>query len=568
MGIPDASPGGDSRRKDFIREIVAADVKAGKNGGRVHTRWPPEPNAYIHIGHAKAININFGIARDFAGQCNLRFDDTNPTREEQEFVDAIKEDIRWLGFDWHDREYYASDYFDQLYEWAELLIRKSKAYVCDLSAEQVSATRGTLNEPGINSPYRDRPADENLDLFRRMKAGEFPEGSRTLRAKIDMSHPNMNMRDPVMYRILFANHHRTGDSWCIYPTYDWAHGQCDSIEGITHSLCSIEFENHRPLYDWFLEELGVHHPQQIEFARLNMTYTVMSKRLIKQLVDDGIVSGYDDPRLPTIRGLRRRGCTPGAIREFCEIIGVARQDSTVDVQLFEHVLRQDLNVHAPRRMAVLDPVRLVIDNYPEGAVEYLDAVNNPEDESAGTRKVPFSRVLYIDRDDFRQEPVPKYWRLFPGNEVRLRYAYFVTCTGCRRDADGNITEVHCTYDPETRGGDAPDGRRVKSTLHWVSAAEAIQAEVRLYDHLFLTGNPMETENGREWKENINPDSLKITKNAQVEPSLAQVEAPWHCQFERTGYFCTDRDSRPGRPVFNRTVTLRDTWARIQKRRGK
>jgi len=555
-------------RSDFLREIIKADVAAGKNGGRVHTRWPPEPNAYIHIGHAKAININFGIARDFGGKCNLRFDDTNPIREEQEFVDAIKEDIRWLGFDWEDREYYASDYFDQLYEWAVDLIKKGKAYVCDLSAEEVSQTRGTLTEAGRESPWRNRSVEENLDLFARMKAGEFPDGSRTLRAKIDMAHPNMNMRDPVMYRILHATHHRTGDKWCIYPTYDWAHGQSDSIEGITHSLCSIEFENHRPLYDWFLDALGVHHPRQIEFARLNMTYTVMSKRRLIELVEEGIVAGFDDPRLPTLRGMRRRGYTPEAIRKFCDVIGVAKQDSTVDVQLLEHVLRQDLNKRVERRMAVIDPVRLVIDNYPQDKVEYLEAINNPEDESAGTREVPFSKVLYIEREDFREKPPRKYWRLFPGNEVRLRYAYLVKCTGCVKDEDGRVTEVHCTYDPETRGGDAPDGRKVKSTLHWVSAAEAVEAEVRLYDHLFSVEDPMTPPEGGDWKDNVNPDSLKIVADAKVEPSLAEVEPEWKCQFERIGYFCVDPDSRPGRPVFNRTVSLRDTWAKIRKRQHK
>jgi len=555
-------------RSDFLREIIKADVAAGKNGGRVHTRWPPEPNAYIHIGHAKAININFGIARDFGGKCNLRFDDTNPIREEQEFVDAIKEDIRWLGFDWEDREYYASDYFDQLYEWAVDLIKKGKAYVCDLSAEEVSQTRGTLTEAGRESPWRNRSVEENLDLFARMKAGEFPDGSRTLRAKIDMAHPNMNMRDPVMYRILHATHHRTGDKWCIYPTYDWAHGQSDSIEGITHSLCSIEFENHRPLYDWFLDALGVHHPRQIEFARLNMTYTVMSKRRLIELVEEGIVAGFDDPRLPTLRGMRRRGYTPEAIRKFCDVIGVAKQDSTVDVQLLEHVLRQDLNKRVERRMAVIDPVRLVIDNYPQDKVEYLEAINNPEDESASTREVPFSKVLYIEREDFREKPPRKYWRLFPGNEVRLRYAYLVKCTGCVKDEDGRVTEVHCTYDPETRGGDAPDGRKVKSTLHWVSAAEAVEAEVRLYDHLFSVEDPMTPPEGGDWKDNVNPDSLKIVADAKVEPSLAEVEPEWKCQFERIGYFCVDPDSRPGRPVFNRTVSLRDTWAKIRKRQHK
>ncbi|MCD6404556.1 MAG: glutamine--tRNA ligase/YqeY domain fusion protein [Planctomycetes bacterium] len=551
-------------RSDFIREIIKRDVADGKNGGKVATRWPPEPNAYIHIGHAKAININFGIAEEFSGKCNLRFDDTNPTREEQEFVDAIKQDIRWLGFDWEEREYYASDYFDRLYEWAVELIKKGKAYVCDLSAEEVSKTRGTLTTPGTHSPYRNRPVDENLDLLERMRAGEFPDGSRTLRAKIDMVHPNMNMRDPVMYRILRATHHRTGDKWCIYPTYDWAHGQSDSIEGITHSLCSIEFENHRPLYNWFLDELGVHHPRQIEFARLNITYTVLSKRRLVELVNGGHVEGYDDPRLPTLAGLRRRGYTPEVIREFLALIGVDKTDSTVDVQLLEHCLRRNLNLRSPRRMGVLRPVRLVIDNYPEGRVEEMEAVNNPEDASAGTRAVPFSKVLYIERDDFREVPPPKYWRLAPGREVRLRYAYFVTCTGVVKDDAGNVVEVHCTYDPATKGGDAPDGRKVKATLHWVSAEHALQAEVRLYDHLFIKKDPTDYPEGADWTANLNPKSLEVITNARVEESLADAAVGSRWQFERLGYFCVDPDSRPGALVFNRTVTLRDTWAKIQK----
>ncbi|MHC4714355.1 MAG: glutamine--tRNA ligase/YqeY domain fusion protein [Planctomycetota bacterium] len=559
---------GKTPRGDFIREIVARDVAEGRNGGRVQTRWPPEPNAYIHIGHAKAININFGTAEEFGGKCSLRFDDTNPTKEEQEFVDAIKRDIRWLGFDWEDREYYASDYFEQLYEWGEALINKGKAYVCDLSAEEVSRTRGTLTAPGENSPYRDRGVEENLDLFRRMRAGEFPDGARTLRAKIDMAHPNMNMRDPVMYRILRATHHRTGDEWCIYPTYDWAHGQSDSIEGVTHSLCSIEFENHRPLYDWFLEALGVPHPRQIEFARLNITRTVLSKRRLLELVNGGFIEGFDDPRLPTLSGLRRRGYTPEAIREFCRTIGVAKQPSTVDIQLLEHVLRRDLNKRCERRMAVLNPIRLVIDNYPEGQVEQLEAVNNPEDESAGKRGVPFSKVLYVERDDFREEPPPKYWRLFPGNEVRLRYAYFVKCTGCVKDDEGNVTEVHCTYDPATRGGDSPDGRKVKSTLHWVSAEQSATAEVRLYDYLFTKDNPLDRPEGSDWKTNVNPASLEIVTDARIEPSLADALPGSLWQFERLGYFCVDPDTGPGHPVFDRTVTLRDTWARIQKARAK
>ncbi len=551
-------------RSDFIREIIRRDVAEGKNGGKVITRWPPEPNAYIHIGHAKAININFGIAEEFSGKCNLRFDDTNPTREEQEFVDAIKQDIRWLGFDWEEREYYASDYFDRLYEWAIELVKKGKAYVCDLSAEDVRRTRGTLTTPGTDSPYRNRRVEENLDLLERMRAGEFPDGSRTLRAKIDMAHPNMNMRDPVMYRILHATHHRTGDKWCIYPTYDWAHGQSDSIEGITHSLCSIEFENHRPLYDWFLDELGVHHPRQIEFARLNITYTVLSKRRLVELVNGGHVEGYDDPRLPTLAGLRRRGYTPEVIREFLALIGVDKTDSIVDVQLLEHCVRRNLNLHSHRRMGVLRPVRLVIDNYPEGLVEKMQAVNNPEDASAGTRTVPFSKVLYIERDDFREVPPPKYWRLAPGREVRLRYAYFVTCTGVVKDDAGNVVEIHCTYDPKTKGGDAPDGRKVKATLHWVSAEHALQAEVRLYDHLFIKEDPTDYPEGADWTANLNPKSLEVITDARVEPSLADAAIGSRWQFERLGYFCVDPDSRPGALVFNRTVTLRDTWAKIQK----
>jgi len=551
-------------RSDFIREIIRRDVAEGKNGGKVITRWPPEPNAYIHIGHAKAININFGIAEEFSGKCNLRFDDTNPAREEQEFVDAIKQDIRWLGFDWEEREYYASDYFDRLYEWAIELVKKGKAYVCDLSAEDVRRTRGTLTTPGTDSPYRNRRVEENLDLLERMRAGEFPDGSRTLRAKIDMAHPNMNMRDPVMYRILHATHHRTGDKWCIYPTYDWAHGQSDSIEGITHSLCSIEFENHRPLYDWFLDELGVHHPRQIEFARLSITYTVLSKRRLVELVNGGHVEGYDDPRLPTLAGLRRRGYTPEVIREFLALIGVDKTDSIVDVQLLEHCVRRNLNLHSHRRMGVLRPVRLVIDNYPEGLVEKMQAVNNPEDASAGTRTVPFSKVLYIERDDFREVPPPKYWRLAPGREVRLRYAYFVTCTGVVKDDAGNVVEIRCTYDPKTKGGDAPDGRKVKATLHWVSAEHALQAEVRLYDHLFIKEDPTDYPEGADWTANLNPKSLEVITDARVEPSLADAAVGSRWQFERLGYFCVDPDSRPGALVFNRTVTLRDTWAKIQK----
>jgi len=553
---------------DFVREIVAKDMAAGKNGGRVHTRFPPEPNGYLHIGHAKSINLNSGIAQEFGGKFNLRYDDTNPTKEEQEYVDSQREDMRWLGADWQDREFYASDYFDRLYEWAVALVRKGKAYVCDLSADEVSATRGSLTEPGKESPYRNRGIEENLDLFERMRAGEFPDGSKTLRAKIDMAHPNMNMRDPVMYRILRATHHRTGDKWCIYPTYDWAHGQCDSIEGITHSICTLEFENHRPLYDWFLDELGVFHPQQIEFARLNITYTLLSKRRLLELVGEGHVRGWDDPRMPTICGIRRRGYTPEAMRNFCRVIGVNKYESTVDMQLLEHCVREDLNRRSPRAMAVLRPLRLVIDNYPDGQVEWMEAINNPEDESAGTRKVPFSKVLYIEEDDFREAPPPKYWRLFPGNEVRLRYAYFVKCTGVVKDpGTGEVVEVHCTYDPATRGGDAPDKRKVKSTLHWVSAAHAIKAEVRLYDYLFTKENPYDYPEGTDWKVNLNPNSLEVITNAQVEPGLAEAAAGSRWQFERLGYFAADPDTKPGALVFNRTVTLKDTWAKIEKKQG-
>jgi len=560
---------GNAAPTDFIREIVAEDVRTGKFGGRVWTRWPPEPNAYLHIGHAKAICIDFGIAQEFGGKCNLRFDDTNPVKEEQEYVDAQKEDIRWLGWDWEDREYYASDYFEQLYEFAIILIKKGKAYVCDLSAEEVSATRGTLTAPGKENRWRNRSVEENLGLFARMRAGEFPDGARTLRARIDMAHPNMNMRDPVMYRILHATHHQTGDKWCIYPMYDWAHGQCDSIEKITHSLCSLEYENHRPLYDWFIEQLGIWHPRQIEFARLNLTYTVLSKRRLLEIVKGGHVRGWDDPRMPTICGFRRKGYTAESIRNFVRIIGVNKYESTVDIQLLEHCLREDLNKRAPRVMGVLRPLKLVIDNYPEGKSEEMDAVNNPEDPSAGTRKAPFSKVLYIEEDDFREVPPPKYFRLSPGQEVRLRYAYFVKCAGVVKDpGTGKAVEVHCTYDPATRGGDAPDGRRVKATIHWVSAAHAKTAEVRLYDHLFTKEDPTDVADGVDWLANLNPKSLEVIKDARIEPSLADAAAGSRYQFERIGYFCVDPDSKPGAPVFNRTVTLKDTWARIEKKQGK
>jgi len=559
-----AGPGGSGGAVDFIREIINEHNQTGRFGGRVHTRFPPEPNGYLHIGHAKSICLNFGIAQEYGGKCNLRFDDTNPSKEDVEYVESIMEDVRWLGFDWEDRLYYASDYFEQLYQWAIELIKSGKAYVCDLSAEEIRDYRGTLTQPGKESPYRNRSVKENLELFERMRAGEFPDGSRTLRAKIDMAHPNLNMRDPVMYRILRATHHRTGDRWCIYPMYDWAHGQCDSIEQITHSICTLEFENHRPLYDWFLDQLGIYHPQQIEFARLNLTYTVMSKRKLLQLVSQGHVRGWDDPRMPTISGLRRRGYTPEAIRSFCARIGVAKVDSVVDIQLLEHCIREDLNRRAPRVMAVLRPLRLVLDNYPEGRVELMEAINNPEDPSMGTRTVPFSRELYIERDDFREVPPPKYYRLAPGREVRLRYGYLVRCTDVVKDpATGEVVEVHCTYDPATRGGDAPDGRKVKGTIHWVSAPHAQTAETRLYDHLFTQPNPEEVPEGQDFTVNLNPKSLE-TVTALVEPSLADAKVGERFQFERLGYFCVDPDSLPGKPVFNRTVTLRDTWAKIEK----
>jgi len=551
---------------NFIEEIIARDLKTGRWSGRVHTRFPPEPNGYLHIGHAKSICLNFGLAEKYRGLCNLRFDDTNPTKEEQEYIDAIKEDVRWLGFDWEDREYYASDYFEQLYEWAVKLIRDGKAYVCDLSADEIREYRGTLTRPGKDSPWRDRPVKENLDLFERMRSGEFPDGSRTLRTKVDMAHPNLNMRDAVMYRILHATHPHTGDRWCIYPMYDWAHGQEDSIEEITHSICTLEFENHRPLYDWYLDALDIHHPQQIEFARLNLTYTVMSKRRLLELVRRGHVRGWDDPRMPTLRGLRRRGYTPEAVRSFCDRIGVAKFNSTVDIGLLEHCLREDLNKRALRVMAVLRPLKVVITNYPEDRTEELDAVNNPEDESAGTRKVPFSRVIYIEQDDFREDPPKKYFRLAPGREVRLRYAYFITCNEAVKDPQtGEVVELRCTYDPATRGGDAPDGRKVKATLHWVSAAHAVEAEVRLYDHLFIREFPDEVEEGRDFTANLNPDSLQTLTGCRLEPSLAAASPGDRFQFERLGYFVVDPDSTKDRPVFNRTVTLRDTWAKIESR---
>jgi glutaminyl-tRNA synthetase len=553
-----------NERLDFVRALVAEDIKANKNDGRVHTRFPPEPNGFLHIGHAKAVCLNFGIAQEYHGLCNLRFDDTNPVKEEQEYIDSIIEDVKWLGWDWQNRLYFASDYFEQMFNWAVDLIKKGKAYVCDLTADEVTQYRGTLTRPGKNSPYRDRTVEENLDLFERMKAGEFPDGSRTLRAKIDMTHPNLNMRDPVMYRILHAAHHRTGDKWCIYPTYDWAHGLEDSIEGITHSICTLEFENHRPLYDWFLAQLGIFHPQQIEFARLNLTYTVMSKRKLLKLVQDGLVTCWDDPRMPTICGLRRRGCSPESIRNFCRVIGVNKFNSTIDIALLEHCIREDLNKTSLRVMAILKPLKVIIDNYPDGKVEYLDAVNNPEDPSVGTRKVPFSKELFIEQEDFLEEPPKKFFRLAPGREVRLRYAYFVTCTGVVKDGAGRITGLHCKYDPATQGGDAPDGRKVKSTLHWVSAPHALTAEVRLYDHLFRKENPDDADEGLDFKSNINPNSLETLKNCCVEPSLADAKPLSRYQFERLGYFCLDPDSSAGRLVFNRTVSLRDSWAKIRK----
>ncbi len=557
----DEGTGGTPAPTNFIREIINNDLATNKFEGRVHTRFPPEPNGYLHIGHAKSICLNFGLARDYSGLCNLRFDDTNPTKEESEYVEAIIRDVQWLGFDWGDRLYYASDYFEQLYEFALRLIRKGKAYVCDLSADEIREYRGTLTEPGRDSPYRNRSVDENLDLFQRMRKGEFPDGSRTLRAKIDMASPNLNMRDPVLYRILFASHHRTGDVWCIYPMYDWAHGQCDSIERITHSICTLEFENHRPLYDWFLEELGLFHSQQIEFARLNLTYTVMSKRKLLQLAEEGRVKGWDDPRMPTISGLRRRGYTPESIRAFAERVGVAKRENTSDAAWLEESLRDDLNKRAPRVMAVLRPLKVVIENYPEGKVEELDAVNNPEDPSMGTRKIRFSRVLYVEQDDFREQPPKKYFRLSPGAEVRLRYAYIIKCVGVIRDAGtGAIVELRCTYDPETRSGSAQSGRKVKGTIHWVSAGHAEEAEVRLYDRLFRVEDP----SGEDWKEMINPESLEVLPHCKLEKGLVSARPQDRFQFERLGYFCVDDDSKPGALVFNRAVTLRDSWAKIEK----
>jgi glutaminyl-tRNA synthetase len=567
-GAKPTTDGADPAPSHFIRNVVAEDLNQGKNGGRVHTRFPPEPNGYLHIGHAKSICLNFGLAAEFHGLSNLRFDDTNPSKEDVEYVESIKRDVRWLGFDWGDREFYASDYFEQLYHFAIQLVKDGKAFVCDLSAEQMREYRGTLTEPGRNSPFRDRSLEENLDLLRRMRAGEFPDGSRTLRAKIDMASPNINLRDPVMYRVLRATHHRTGDKWCIYPTYDFAHGQSDSIEGITHSICTLEFEDHRPLYDWFLDQLKIHHPQQIEFARLNLTYTVMSKRKLLQLVQQKHVVGWDDPRMPTLAGMRRRGYTPEAIRNFCDRIGVAKRNSVVDIAMLDHSVREDLNKRAPRVMAVLRPIKVVLENYPEGQVEELIAVNNPEDPAMGTRKVPFSRTLYIEKEDFREEPPKGFFRLSPGKEVRLRYGYIIKCVGVEKDAaTGEIRELRCIYDPETKSGSSQSSRKVKATIHWVSATHALQAEVRLYEHLFTKEDPEDVAEGADWLANINPKSVERLTACRVEPELARARAGQSYQFERLGYFCVDiEDSLPGKLVFNRAATLRDSWARIEKAR--
>ncbi|HEU5020497.1 MAG TPA: glutamine--tRNA ligase/YqeY domain fusion protein [Bryobacteraceae bacterium] len=561
MSSPESNPAAPAAPSNFVRDIVLRDLETNKYGGRVHTRFPPEPNGYLHIGHAKSICLNFGLAAEFGGKTNLRFDDTNPEKEDQEYVDSIIDNVHWLGF----REsaiFYASDYFQQLYDWAIQMIRDGKAYVDDLSAEQIRQYRGTLTEPGKESPYRNRSVEENLDLFARMKAGEFPDGSRTLRAKIDMASKNLNLRDPVMYRILNVEHHRTGDNWRIYPMYDFAHGQSDSIEGITHSICTLEFEDHRPLYDWYIDELGIYHPQQVEFDRLNLTYTVLSKRKLLQLVRDGHVRGWDDPRMPTISGIRRRGYTAEALRNFCRAIGVSKTNGTIELGLLEHYVREDLNKRAPRLMAVLRPLRVVITNYPEGKTEELDAVNNPEDPSAGTRKVPFSRVLYIEQDDFKEDPPKQFYRLSPGREVRLRWGYFITCTDVVKDDKGAIVEIHCTYDPATRGGNSPDGRKVKATIHWVSAEHAVDGEVRLYDTLFNCENPNAVE---DFLTALNPNSLEVLTNCKLEPALGNVEKQFRCQFERLGYFCADDDTAPGKPVFNRTVPLRDAYAKIEKR---
>ncbi|MBZ5631181.1 MAG: glutamine--tRNA ligase/YqeY domain fusion protein [Acidobacteriia bacterium] len=561
VSAPAAAP------SNFIRDIIIEDLRTKKYGDAViQTRFPPEPNGYLHIGHAKAICLDFGLADEFNGRTNLRFDDTNPEKEEQEYVDSIMADVRWLGFEW-DGLYYASDYFDQLYEWAIKLIKDGKAYVDDLTADETREYRGTLTESGRESPYRNRPVEENLDLFTRMAKGEFPDGSRVLRAKIDMTSPNMNLRDPVMYRILHSSHQRTGDKWCIYPMYDYAHGQSDSLEKVTHSMCTLEFADHQPLYRWYIEQLGIFPSQQIEFDRLNLTYTLLSKRKLLQLVNEGHVRGWDDPRMPTICGIRRRGYTPEAIRNFVTAVGASRTNGIVDLAMLEHFVREDLNKRAPRAMAVLRPLKVVIDNYPEGQTDELDAINNPEDPQAGTRKVPFSRVLYIEQDDFREVPPPKYFRLSPGREVRLRYGYLVTCTGVVKNEKGEVSEVHCTYDPATRGGNTPDGRKVKSTIHWVSAAHAVDAEVRLYETLFTSEDPSQVEPGKDFASNLNPNSLETVGHARLEPSLANAAPGSRYQFERLGYFSADPDSVPGRPVFNRTVALKDTWAKIEKRAG-
>jgi len=550
---------------NFIRDIILDDLKTNKYSGRVQTRFPPEPNGYLHIGHAKAICLDFGLADEFGGKTNLRFDDTNPSKEETEYVDSIMADVKWLGFHW-DGLFYASDYFDQLYAWAVQLIKAGKAYVDDLSADEIRKYRGTLTEPGKDSPYRNRSVDENLNLFERMRAGEFPDGARVLRAKVDMASPNLNMRDPVMYRILHAEHHRTGNKWCMYPMYDYAHGQSDSLERVTHSMCTLEFEDHRPLYNWFIQQLGIFPSQQIEFDRLNLTYTLLSKRKLLQLVEEKHVSGWDDPRMPTLVGIRRRGYTPEAIRNFCGAIGVSKTNGSIELAMLEHFVREDLNKRAPRVMAVVRPLKVVIDNYPENQVEEMDAVNNPEDASAGTRKVPFSRVLYIEQDDFREDPPKQYFRLAPSREVRLRYGYFVKCTSVVKNEKGEVVEVHCTYDPATRGGNSPpDGRKVKATIHWVSAAHAIDAEVRMYETLFTKEDPNQTVEGQDFTANLNPNSLEVIRNAKLEPSLANASVGNRYQFERLGYFCVDPDSAPGKPVFNRTVALKDTWAKIEKR---
>ena len=552
---------------DFVRSIVADDNRSGRFGGRVITRFPPEPNGYLHIGHAKSICLNFGLATEFGGECHLRFDDTNPSREEVEYVQAIQEDVRWLGFDWGQNLFYASDYFGQLYEYAIRLIEKGKAYVCDLTSDEVREYRGNLTEPGRESPYRNRSTEESLDLFRRMRSGEFEEGAKTLRAKIDMASPNLNLRDPVLYRILKQTHHRTGDEWPIYPMYDFAHGQSDSIESITHSVCTLEFEDHRPLYDWFLDELDIYHSQQIEFARLNLTHTVLSKRRLGELVDGGYVNGWDDPRMPTISGLRRRGYTPEALRDFCDRIGVAKRDNTVDIALLEHTLRDDLNKRSPRVMGVLDPLKVVIENYPEGQTEEIESVNNPEDNTMGKRSIPFSRTVYIEKDDFREEPPPKFYRLSPGREIRLKDAYYITCTEVVKDeATGEIIELRCTYDPETHGGTSSDGRKVRGTSHWVSAEHAVDAEVRIYDHLFVTEDPDDVPEGGDFKDNLNPESLVVMKSCKLEQGLDQAKPGERFQFLRQGYFCVDPDSTPEAPVFNRTVALRDTWARMDQAR--